>query len=478
VAGPVPSNPNRVPSASGAPRSNTASRWVIARVAVGIFFPQRPLLRLDSHGYSPAILDKIVTAGAELKSFVLAERMLAKLAEVRICERHVGRLTEAVGAELQALREQRVAALPLQALRDQQPGPAPPVVAVEVDGGRLHTRAEGRGRGVHEPHWKEDKIACLLTLASHEHATDPHPEVPACFLNRQRVARLVQEISNQRVAADEALVLPTAAPAPAVDEAASAAPPLPTTAPAPGGTTAALTGSPAEVEPWQPQRLVRTCVATLQDTDAFGKLVAAEAYQRRFYDASRRAFVADGQKYNWALHQRHFADFAPIADFVHVLSYVYAAAYALAGQAGWPTFERWLRSCWQGQITVVIDELAGWLQQQEPPVAGAPPPATGPREVARRSLGYLRNNASRMNYPRYRCLGLPCVSAWMESLVKEFNYRVKGSEKFWNAGRNAEAILQARAAVLSDDDRLSQHIAGRAGSPFRAYRRRPVAVAS
>ena len=75
-----------------------------------MFFPQRPVLRRDSHGYSPAILDKIVTAGAELKSFQLAARMLGKLAEVTVCERHVGRLTEAIGAELQALRDQRVAA--------------------------------------------------------------------------------------------------------------------------------------------------------------------------------------------------------------------------------------------------------------------------------------------------------------------------------------------------------------------------------
>ncbi len=429
------------------------------------------MLRLDSHGYSPAILDKIVTAGAELKSFRLAARMLGKLAAVTICERHVGRLTEAIGAELQALRDQRVAALPLHTLRDQQPGPAPPVVAVEVDGGRLHTRAEGCGRGVHEPHWKEDKVACLLTLASREHASDPHPDVPACFLNRQRVARLVQEISHQPINADEALVLPVAAPVPAADEAESAA-----TTPAPGDPPAP--GNRVEAPDWQPERLVRTCVATLLDSDRFGKLVAAEAYQRHFYAAARRAFVADGQKYNWALHQGHFADFEPIADFIHVLSYVYAAAYAVAGSRGWPTFERWLRVCWQGEVAVVIDEVAGWLQQQEPPVAGAPPPATDPREVARRSLGYLRNNARRMNYPRYRCLGLPCVSAWMESLVKEFNYRVKGSEKFWNDGRNAEAILQARAAVLSDDERLSRHIAERAGSPFRAYRRRPVAAAS
>jgi hypothetical protein len=436
------------------------------------------VLRLDNHGYSPAILDKIGTAGAELKSFALAARMLAKLAEVTISERHVGRLTLTLGAELQAERDARAAALPPQTVREQQPGPAPAVVAVEVDGGRLHTRAEGQGRGVHEPHWREDKIACLLTLQSPERDTDPQPELPACFLERARVARLVQEVSHQRAASAEPLVVPAAAPA--ADTAARETSASPGADAPAGGAGESVSGSaPARAAGrWQPQRLLRTCVATLRDSDAFGKLVAAEAYQRHFYGAARKAFVADGQHYNWTLQQRHFADFEAIADFIHVLSYVYVAAYAVAGADGWTTYERWLRACWQGQVTVVSDALATWLAQQEPPPAGAPPPASDPREVARRSLGYLRNNAPRMDYPRYRRLGLPCVSAWMESLVKEFNYRVKGSEKFWNEGRNAEAILQARAAVLSEDGRLTQHVLARPGNPFRTYRGEPAGAAN
>lgn len=437
------------------------------------------MLRLDQHGYSPAMLDKIVTAGAELKSFRVAERMLAKLAEVTISERHVGRLTLAIGAELQAERDTRVATLPPQTLRDQQPGPAPAVVAVEVDGGRLHTRTADQGPGVHAPHWREDKIACLLTLQSPERDTDPQPELPACFLERGRVARLVQEISHQRAADAEPLVLPGAAPA--VDTAGTptgAAPETDAPSAPPVGTTDARPDSGSAAARWQPQRLVRTCVATLSDSDAFGKLVAAEAYQRHFYAALRRAFVADGQHYNWVLQQRHFADFEAIADFIHVLSYVYVAAYAVAGVDGWTTYARWLRACWQGQVTVVIEDLTTWLAQQEPPPAGAPPPSTDPREVARRSLGYLRNNARRMNYPRYRRLGLPCVSAWMESLVKEFNYRVKGSEKFWNDGDHAEAILQARAAVLSEDERLTRHVLARPGNPFRKYRGQPAGAAN
>jgi hypothetical protein len=58
----------------------------------------------------------------------------------------------------------------------------------------------------------------------------------------------------------------------------------------------------------------------------------------------------------------------------------------------------------------------------------------------------------------------------VESLIKEINYRVKGTEKLWNE-LGAESVLQVRAAVLSDDDRLAKHLAARPGSPFRRHAR-------
>jgi hypothetical protein len=88
------------------------------------------------------------------------------------------------------------------------------------------------------------------------------------------------------------------------------------------------------------------------------------------------------------------------------------------------------------------------------------------------SLTYLQNNESRMDYPRYRRLGLPIVPALVESLVKEINWRVKGTEKFWNDPAGAEAILQVRAALLSEDDRLTSYLANRAGKPYRRERAR------
>ena len=60
----------------------------------------------------------------------------------------------------------------------------------------------------------------------------------------------------------------------------------------------------------------------------------------------------------------------------------------------------------------------------------------------------------------------PVTTARMESLVKEVNYRVKETEMFWNNPTGAEAILQVRAAALSDDDRLSKYLRVRPSCPF------------
>jgi len=83
------------------------------------------------------------------------------------------------------------------------------------------------------------------------------------------------------------------------------------------------------------------------------------------------------------------------------------------------------------------------------------------------AITYFSNNVLRMDYARYRKEGLPMTSAHMESFVKEINYRVKGTEKFWNDGPSAEAILQLRASALSDDNRLQNHLRSRPGNPFR-----------
>ena len=93
--------------------------------------------------------------------------------------------------------------------------------------------------------------------------------------------------------------------------------------------------------------------------------------------------------------------------------------------------------------------------------------ASDPRRAVAEALSYFGHNAGRMKYPEYRRAGLPTTSSLVESLVGEVNARVKGKQKYWSRGAGAEAILQLRAALLSEDGRLDRYLGERPGSPYR-----------
>jgi hypothetical protein len=216
------------------------------------------------------------------------------------------------------------------------------------------------------------------------------------------------------------------------------------------------------------------------DSDAFGKMVAAEAYRRNFQAAPRGALLGDGSAWIWRQQEKWFRDLTPVVDFVHALTYLYVTATVLAASVGerWQLYVTWMTLCWQGRVCEVIAAMEAGLEQLEPFSDADKLPPTDPRETLRRTLTYLKNNESRMNYSEYRKQGLPVSSSMVESLIKEINYRVKGTEKFWDNPEGAEAILQVRAALLSDDDRLADYIASRPGSPFRRSVTRELAQAA
>jgi hypothetical protein len=419
--------------------------------------------------------------------------MLESLAEVSLSTRHVGNLTEEIGEELRRGRDRRTEDW-LHHRRTPFRGPIPQAVAVAVDGGSLQTRAAGQGPGVHQQQWKEEKVACLHTLKGPTFSDDPQPEPPACFLDPHYVDELVQDLKAHKRLSEEAEqsaepeegqeedreeAWPGAAGGDGLaavlleDEPPEAAPPQeqPVVAGCPAEASSQGGEAGREKVDWPPVRLVRTCVATQQNSRAFGPLVAQEAYARGFFAASRRAFLAAGLAYNWSIQRKWFKDFEAIADFIHPLSYLYVSATAVAKSQAerWELYAGWMRACWQGRAGEVLGELKGWQERLGPILPEEKPPGSDARVVVGKAVTYLGNNQARMDYPRYRRLGLPITSCAVESLIKEFNYRVKGTEKFWNRPEGTEKILQVRAAVLSEDDRLAKHLKNRPGSPFRRY---------
>jgi hypothetical protein len=389
------------------------------------------------------VLQKSAEAAAQRHSFADASFAL-RLAGVAISSRHVQRIAVERGGERARERDHKAAQQRRRALPARVAAP-PKVVAVEVDGGRLRTRAGNCGPGVHQHQNKEDKIACLVSLQSAVQAQDPQPEPPPSFVEPRRVQRLVQPM--QGLAGDK---------------------PQEESGQEDTSTPAQRETEPQE-QPSGPRRQVRTCVASRADSHTFGPLVAAAAQERDFYRAQRRAFLADGAASHGWMQRAYFPHFEPITDFLHVLCYLYLAAWGVGGDEAerWSIDEGWLRACWQGRVPEVLEALQVWQGRVGEPPGGEEWDAKDPRQLVAEALCYLGNNQNRMAYPRYRQEGLPITSSLVESLVGEGNARVKGREKFWNRPEGAEAILQLRAAVLSEDDRLARFFAQRPGNPYR-----------
>lgn len=410
---------------------------MIAPAAAGLFFPLRETLGFDAREMTPRVVRKVTVLAAETRSFKRCVIALRE-ADVELSFKTVQRVVHDVGHEL---AERRDAAPNQNEALAQRPEEPPELAVVECDGGRIRCRQQGQGPGVHLDNtgWREDKNACLIRAKRQTFEEDPQPEPPECFCDPQHVANIA-ETEALSVAALELRM--------------------------PGKKDEERNDAPLEPPDWRPKRLVRTVLSSLATAAVFGAQMAREAKRRRFGEAAARAFLGDGLPWNWSIWKRHFRTFTPILDFIHPLSYLFAAAKAAHPQPqdAWDQYLAWMRGCWKGEVEQVLEELRHWRSKLGEPDATTPD--NDPRQIIVRTIGYLENNRTRMKYPKYRRQGLPVTTAWMESLVKEINYRAKGTEMFWNDPEGAEAILQVRAAALCDDDRLIRHLDSRPGCPF------------
>lgn len=364
-------------------------------------------------------------------AYELAAETLRETAEVQISGRHLRNLAVRIGGELQLARDAKTEAYfqqPLPRL-PTEPNTPIPLACAFIDGGRTQTRKDGGPNGVHEPHWRETKNAVFMRMTGVAFDEDPHPELPECFRDRKYMKNLLSGVVEEEGDSSET--------------------------------------EKSDLKSWRPERLFRTCLSSLCDSDTFGRMMEAEADSRGLFMAEKRAFVGDGLPYNWTIHERHFPGFTPILDFTHALERAYEGARAVWSDSdqAWESYVGWASACWKGRVEEMLQEMRQHQDEMGRPSQDCD--EKDPRKVLAEAITYFENNASRMDYPRYRKEGLPITSAYVESFVKEMNYRVKGTEKFWNDGPSAEAILQLRAAKLSDDERLSRHMRSRPGNPFR-----------
>jgi hypothetical protein len=277
-------------------------------------------LGLGKENHSIALLRKVSWAGGNAPSFDQAARMLRELADIDMDGRQVGRITERIGQELIECRERSdfidTTIIPK----------TPPAAVIAVDGGRVQVRAEDSAPGVHEPHWRETKVAHLKIIKSVVSENDPHPEVPSIFLNRNHVRALVNQLARN----------------PRTEE--------------PGKTTK-IQEPPKEKELKPPKRmecLVKSCVASVCSAEAFVPLLRNEVRRLDFEKAQRKLFIADGGTANWLIHEALCPQWDALLDFVHLVSHLFAVSSCLYKKSNeaWQLYEQLVSHAWKGEVSI------------------------------------------------------------------------------------------------------------------------------
>lgn len=395
-------------------------------------------MEIGTEGYSPKILEKIEYAGGNAVSFQQAAQQMKILADLEISDMHIERLTERIGTEREKKRDEELEAMKQDTLEVKALN-KPEVCAVYVDAGKVQTRADdGQGPGVRGQAWTDTKVACLVTYQSPEHAEDPQPQVPKKLMDRQTVKEICRQMALIHGRTQEPVGNETTQAKKTVRESEDRQKEIP-----------------------RPEPLVRTAVATQQKIEEFGWMVAAEARKRGFYEAKRKAVVGDGGNWIDPFASFHFPGFTQVLDFLHLMTHLYGGASAVYGKEtreAWELYKRLVTKAWAGEVASVIRMLENQVRRLGKPPEGAS--SQDPRKIVSLTLEYVLKNAYRMDYPSYRKAGLPISSAPVESLIKQFNQRVKGTEKFWHRN-GVEALLQSRAAYLSEDGRAQKFWAER-----------------
>jgi hypothetical protein len=437
--------------------------YLTARLAASIFFPQMKTLQCDIDiEQTPAVLRKVTIAAARDRSYAVASRNLRDLAELTISAKQCQRIAIRIGNERLNEQQQAIDRYTAASIPDQQHGQSDDAPAndwsgraavIQGDGGRAQIRDSlwGEDKPSDKKHrwWRETQAGVLQTYQSTPSNVDPHPEVPACLMDPLWIIPKVNEIHRS-----------SGSPGDADDEQSANNRTSSTDSDLPISKA-----SRKDRKRWSGgEPLVQTIVATRQGYDHLGLALAAEAYRRGFNKAKVKAFMGDGLKVNWSLWATHFSHYTPIVDIMHALAYVYGGAIASCGRIedGWQLYLQWLQWTWSGDVDRVITAMKEIAASED----------VVPADLSR-AITYLSNNASRMQYSRYRREGLPVTTSPVESAQKQINERIKGTEKFWRDD-SLEPLLQLKADDLSEthDQDAFWHRRGQRNDGFRHRRQK------
>ena len=201
----------------------------------------------------------------------------------------------------------------------------------------------------------------------------------------------------------------------------------------------------------EPERSRVAYSARVEDSEATGRRMAAEARRRGAERASRLVVIGDGADWIWNQAQEHFPQAIEIVDWYHAVEHLWDVANTLFGQ-GSNTARAWAKArkeeLWQGDVDAVLQAMRTLFWQKRGSDGSFRNSES--EHVLQTNMSYFSTHRKRMNYARFRREQLPMGSGVIESACKHFvAQRCKRSGMKWKTP-GLHAVLELRAALLSN----------------------------
>ena len=213
----------------------------------------------------------------------------------------------------------------------------------------------------------------------------------------------------------------------------------------------------AQGEYHEPEMLVQTYVATMDDIRLFGEKLRAEAERCGLHQAKVVIAISDaghGLPKMWA---EVFGDVIVvwIVDFHHVSSRLAECANAVAeGVGATKLFHKWKGMLYEGKLGKLLRELVRWAGEFAPrPEAASDLADKTPGRVMWEHVLYIERYREHMKYDEYRTKGWPIASGHVEAFAKHVGGRMKAASKRWKPVQGSEAMANLLADQASQDGR-------------------------
>jgi len=187
--------------------------------------------------------------------------------------------------------------------------------------------------------------------------------------------------------------------------------------------------------------LARQSRARFLPVDEVAWVLLLMAREVGYGNALQRAFVADGAQWLWRVAEQYFQSAVQILDWYHLSEHVHKAANALhveSIQAAQQWSERLKEELIEGHGQAALELVRADLAKVRSP---------SKRDALQELETYVEHNLSRIDYPRYRSLGLPIGSGQVEAQCKTLvgaRCKQAGMRNWTYAG--VEGLLRMRAA--------------------------------